>query len=192
MFGIIIDSTKDIPMIWTTLTDRAKTPRSDEDLFFYSPGDLFFNSRNVAASLHNDMQELSWEGLGKLYEWPLAYIAWMNDNSTQQQIETEMMEKQSPQSYASRSASRKLHVSVKCIRLISIHNHNIRILSTVITEEYFLSFREDSPPSSSKLHVHIKSISVAGYNDAEMKDLANELLSTKEQVGPLEAVHILP
>lgn len=117
----------------------------------------------------------------------LAYIAWVNDNSTQQQIETEMMEKQSPQSYASRSASRKLH-----IRLISIHNHNIRILSTVITEEYFLSFREDSPPSSSKLHVHIKSISVAGYNDAEMKDLANELLSTKEQVGPLEAVHILP
>ncbi|KAJ8060118.1 hypothetical protein OCU04_010472 [Sclerotinia nivalis] len=244
VFGIIIDSAKDIPMIPTTLTDRTETPRSDDGLFFYSPNlagtplsdeDLFFNSRNVAASLHNDMQKLSWEGLGKLYEWSdmyeahrscwgfttawttsdltalaltihsrsamnneilttefiafyrLAFMAWRIDDSIHQQIETEMMEKQSPQSCASRLALRRLP-----IRLISIHNHNIRILSTIITEEYFYSFKKDSPSSSSKLHVHIKSISVADYTLAEMKDLAKELLNTKEQVGPLEAIHILP
>lgn len=87
----------------------------------------------------------------------------------------------------------RFKLTFKCqIRLISIHNQNIRILNTIFTEEYFNSLEKDSPPSSSKLHVHIKSISVAGYNDAELKDLAQELLNTREQVGSLEAIHILP
>ncbi|EDN99565.1 hypothetical protein SS1G_02419 [Sclerotinia sclerotiorum 1980 UF-70] len=117
----------------------------------------------------------------------IAFIAWKNDDSVQQQMEKEMMEKQSPQLCASRPSPRRLP-----IRLISIHNQNIRILNTIFTEEYFNSLEKDSPPSSSKLHVHIKSISVARHNDAELKDLAQELLNTREQVGSLEAIHILP
>ncbi|KAJ8062021.1 hypothetical protein OCU04_009803 [Sclerotinia nivalis] len=227
VFGIIIDSAEDIPMIQTTLTDRAETPLSHTD--------LWFNSRDVAAGLYNDMQELELAGFGRLDGWSdmyethnlrwgftdtwttgdltalaltihsrsamnneilttefiaiyrIAFIAWKNDDSVQQKMEKEMMEKQSPQLYASQPSPRRLP-----IRLISIHNQNIRILNTIFTKEYFNSLEKDSPPSSSKLHVHIKSISVAGYNDAELKDLAQELLNTKEQVGSLEAIHILP
>ncbi|KAF7856814.1 hypothetical protein EAF04_009577 [Stromatinia cepivora] len=227
VFGIIIDSTEDIPMIPTTSTDRTETPLSHYD--------LWFNSRDIAAALHNDMQELYWAGFGQLYGWSdmyetynlrwgftnvwttgdltalaltthscsamnneilttefiafyrIAFIAWKNDDSIQQQMEIEMMEKQSPQLCAFRPALRRLP-----IRLISIHNQNIRILNTIFTEEYFNSLEKDSLPSSSKLYVHIKSISVAEYNEAEMKDLAQELLNTKEQIGSLEAIHILP
>ncbi|KAF7860738.1 hypothetical protein EAF04_008256 [Stromatinia cepivora] len=228
MFGIIIDSDKDIPMNPTTSTDRAETPESDE---YENEFRVYFNSLGIAGSLHNDMQDLYFEGLGKLYRWPdmyethfwcwgftavwttsnltalaitihsrsamnneilttefiafyrLALIAWTNDKSAHQRIETEMMEKQSPQSSPSQSVSRRLP-----IRLISIHDNNIRILSTIITEEYFRSFIKNSPPSSTKLHIHIKSISVAGYNDIEMKDLAKILFNIKEPIGPLESI----
>ncbi|CAD6451137.1 d4b99b30-8c00-4bdd-a81f-f2663abfa402 [Sclerotinia trifoliorum] len=224
IFGIIIDSAKDMPMIPTTFTGRAETPQSDDELFFFCPEDLFYNSRSVAASLHNDMQDLYFQGLGELYSWPdmyeihflrwgftavwttgdltalalsihsrfamnneilttefialyrLALTAWRTDKSSHQRIEREIMEKQSPQSSACQPVSRRLP-----IRLISIHNHNIRILSTIITDEYFFSFKKDSPPSSSKLHVHIKSISVAEYSYAKMKDLAKELFIPKNK-----------
>ncbi|KAJ8062022.1 hypothetical protein OCU04_009803 [Sclerotinia nivalis] len=137
VFGIIIDSAEDIPMIQTTLTDRAETPLSHTD--------LWFNSRDVAAGLYNDMQELELAGFGRLDGWSdmyethnlrwgftdtwttgdltalaltihsrsamnneilttefiaiyrIAFIAWKNDDSVQQKMEKEMMEKQSPQ-----------------------------------------------------------------------------------------------
>ncbi|KAF7870039.1 hypothetical protein EAF04_004823 [Stromatinia cepivora] len=227
VFGIIIDSTKDIPMIPTTLIDRTETPLSNYD--------LFFNSLRIAAQLHDNIQELSWGGLGELRGWSdmyevhrncwgftatwttcnlttlaltihshstmnneiltsefiafykIAFLAWNYNDSTQRWTETRIMEKQSLQLCASRSALRRLP-----IRFVSIHNQNIRILNTIFTEEYFNSLKKDSPFNSNKLYIHIKSISVAEYNNAEMKNLAWELLNTKEQIGPLKAIHILP